>query len=120
VKLDQIRWDSVAKVGAGVLLAVAIATSLPSLLSSEQPKPLEPDVGLPQAALPPPAPPRLPSPPKPKPKRNPKPKRRPKPKPHRQRDRQDATTPAPSVPVAAPVAPGPAPGSYQDFGFERP
>lgn len=124
MKLDQIRWESVAKVGAGLLLAVAIATSLPSLLTSEQPKPLEPDVGLPQAALPPPAPP---TPPKPKPKPKRRPKHRTRPQPHRHRDRPDASSPAPSVPVAAPVVsgpppvvPGPPPVAHENFGFERP
>lgn len=120
MKLDQIRWDSVAKIGAGALLAVAIATSLPSLLGSDQPKPLEPDVGLPQAALPPPGP-VVPGPPpqlvKPKkhkarkkPARSRRPRRRHKPKP------AEASGTAPFI-ADAPALPS---GSVEDFGFERP
>jgi hypothetical protein len=119
VKLDQIRWDSVAKIGAGILLAVAIATSLPSLLGSAQPKPLEPDVGLPQAALPPPAPPVPPPSAKPK-------KRRPHRKPARRHRHRPRHKPKPShgsgsAPLVA-VAPAHAVplGSAEGFGFERP
>jgi hypothetical protein len=116
VKLGQIRWDSVAKIGAGVLVAVALATSLPSLLGSEKPKPLDSDVGLPQAALPPSAPP-VPPPPAPKkPKRKPKPPKRP-PK-HRRRQKKPAGSAIPPIiSAAAPIAPA---GSAENFGFERP
>jgi hypothetical protein len=120
VKLDQIRWDSVAKIGACGLLAVAIATSLPSLLGSDQPKPLEPDVGLPQAALPPPvapAPQPAPEPVKPK-------KQKPRKKParrhlHRHEQKRDEA-PSTAPIVAMGVAPIPPSGSVEDFGFERP
>jgi outer membrane biosynthesis protein TonB len=118
-KLDQIRWDSVAKIGAGVLLAVAIATSLPSLLGSDQPKPLEPDVGLPQAALPPPAP-VVPAP-APKPVKQKRHKAQKKP-PRRRRPRHkpkssEVSGPAPVFGATAPALPS---GSVEDFGFERP
>jgi outer membrane biosynthesis protein TonB len=120
VKLDQIRWDSVAKIGAGLLLAVAIATSLPSLLGSAQPKPLEPDVGLPQAVLPPPASPIPPSVPKPvKPKKQ-KPRKKPvaRHRPRHKPKRDEAPSIAPMVAVgSAPVMPS---GSAEGFGFERP
>lgn len=49
----EIRWESVGKIAAGALLAVAIVVSLPSLFASEQPDPLPADVGLPQPAPPP-------------------------------------------------------------------
>jgi hypothetical protein len=120
VKLDQIRWGSVAKIGACGLLAVAIATSLPALLGSEEPKPLEPDVGLPQAALPAPGVPLPPPSPKPvKPKKQ-KPREHPgrrhrlrhKPK----RDRATSTAAIVSLGSASAMPPG----SAEDFGFERP
>ena len=119
VKLDQIRWDSVAKLGAGALLAVAIATSLPSLLDSEQPKPLEPDVGLPQAALPPPALPVVPPPPPQKRRKRAKPRKHPSKRPRRPRKpvRPSVVITAPAVSTAVPLAPV---GSAEDFGFERP
>jgi outer membrane biosynthesis protein TonB len=122
VKLDQIRWDSVAKIGAGVLLAVAIATSLPSLLGSDQPEPLEPDVGLPLAAPPPPAPPVAPPSAKPA---NLK-KHMPRKKPARRHRHRPPHKPKPSDgsgsgPLVA-VVPVPAvpSGFAEDFGFERP
>ncbi|MDX6617064.1 MAG: hypothetical protein QOD60_2155 [Solirubrobacterales bacterium] len=120
MRLDQIRWDSVAKIGAGILLAVAIATSLPSLLGSDKPKPLAPDVGLPQASLPPPPP--LVPPPAPKPvkpnkqKPSKKPARRDRPR-HKPK-RGETLSPAPVFSLGSPpVVP---PGSAEDFGFERP
>jgi outer membrane biosynthesis protein TonB len=120
VKLDQIRWDSVAKIGAGVLLAVAIATSLPSLLGSEKPKPLEPDVGLPQAALPPPAPPAAPDAPKPVKSKKQKPRKKParRHRPRHKSKRDEASSIVPMVSMgSAPVMPS---GSAEGFGFERP
>jgi outer membrane biosynthesis protein TonB len=119
LKLDQIRWDSVAKIGAGVLLAVAIATSLPSLLDSEQPKPLEPDVGLPQVALPPPVPPVAPAAPRPnKPTKRPKRDRRPPKRPRKpKKPKYEDTVTAPTVTSSTPLVPS---GSAEDFGFERP
>jgi hypothetical protein len=55
-----LNWESAAKIGAGLLLAIALVTTLPALMRSDKPAPLEPDVGLPQAA--PVAPPSHPGP----------------------------------------------------------
>jgi protein TonB len=118
VKLDQIRWDSVAKIGAGVLLAVAIATTVPSLVDSEKPEPLDPDVGLPQAAIPAPVPP---APPPPKPAKKPKPQPKPPKRPRKRHESPKPTYDAPTAPppVSSPVYIAPA-GSAENFGFERP
>ncbi len=117
MKLDQIRWDSVAKIGAGALLAVAVATSAPSLLGSEEPEPLEPDVGLPQVAIPPPPPPAV----APSKRRKKKPRKEKPHKPrHRPKEPADDAPVGPSLappPVVAPAAPA---GSAEDFGFEQP
>ena len=117
MKLDQIRWDSVAKIAAGALLAVAIATTVPSLLGSEEPEPLDPDVGLPQAAIPPP-PPSAPPPPAKPPKKKKKPKKRPR-KPRREPKKKPQHAGAPS-PSPAPFAATGSSGAPEDFGFERP
>lgn len=45
-----LNWESAAKIGAGLLLAIALLSTLPALMRSDKPAPLEPDVGLPQAA----------------------------------------------------------------------
>lgn len=45
-----LNWESAAKIGAGLLLAIALLTTLPALMRSDKPAPLEPDVGLPQTA----------------------------------------------------------------------
>jgi outer membrane biosynthesis protein TonB len=124
VKLSEIRWEAVGKLAAGLLLAVAIVVSAPSLLGGEKPAPLPPDVGLPQAA-PPVAVAPEPPPTKPRPKR--KPKRKPKParKPKRDRPAQppepeDDPSPASAAPIVAALPPPSPPGTYEDFGFERP
>jgi hypothetical protein len=117
VKLSEIRWESVGKIAAGLLLAVAIVISVPSLLSSDQPEPLPPDVGLPQAATPVAVPP-PPPPPKPKPKRKRTPARKPKHDRPVEPPKEEETTPAPAGPIVAALPPPP--GTYEDFGFERP
>lgn len=126
MKLSEIRWESVGKIAAGVLLAVAIVVSAPSLLGGDEPQPLPPDVGLPQAAPPPPIP--VAPPP-----RSPKPKSKPKSKPkgaHRpkrgsstrspEEEEEEETSSAPTAPIVAALPPPPAPETYEDFGFERP
>jgi hypothetical protein len=115
VKLDQIRWDSVAKIAAGALLAIAIATTAPSLLGSDDPEPLDPDVGLPQAAIPPPPPAPPPAPPVKPPKRKPRPEKHPRKRRHKPKKPLD-DEPSPS---SAPAAVLPS-GLAEDFGFERP
>lgn len=124
--LRQIRWETAAKIAAGLLLAVAIVVSAPSLLGGSEPAPLPADVGLPQppapvpssVAVPPPKPPKPP-----KAKRRHRKDRKPR-RAHRERRRHGAS-PAPRLPAQAPPvvaavhAPPPA-ASHEDFGFERP
>lgn len=116
--LSEIRWESVGKIAAGLLLAVAIVVSVPSLLGGDEPEPLPADVGLPQAAPPPPV---AAAPPPPLPRRKPKRARKPKrDRPARPPEQEDDTSPAPAAPIVAALPPPPPPGTYEDFGFERP
>ncbi|MFN2612199.1 MAG: hypothetical protein ABR536_02385 [Solirubrobacterales bacterium] len=123
-----LNWESAAKIGAGLLLAIALLSSLPALMRSNKPPPLESDVGLPQAAPPPPAPvvsgQAAPARGEAKPRHRVAGKRRTPPPPeppHRGRRRQWEGRAEPAAPQPIPVAsaPGPPPAP-EDFGFERP
>jgi hypothetical protein len=123
-----VNRETAAKLGAGLLVAIALAFSLPALMKSEQPEPLPPDVGLPQAPAPPPAPP----PPDPlaaqkaakraaaarrraareKARRQAARKRK-----RRKQREEPAAAPAPAASGSYAVSPA---GTREDFGFERP
>ena len=47
---SRIRWENVAKLGAGGAACVALVAALPGLLRRPEPPPLEPDVGFSSAA----------------------------------------------------------------------
>ena len=132
-----LNWESAAKIGAALLLAIAVITTLPALMRSDRPAPLEPDVGLPQAAVAPRTPPgpdpaalarrkkakRLAG------RRAAEKRRAAKLRAAQRRARQgrhrgakpgrdaDAATPQPAAAVSAPAAPPP---TREKFGFEQP
>jgi hypothetical protein len=127
-----LNWESAAKIGAALLLAIAVITTLPALMRSDRPAPLEPDVGLPQAA--PVAPATPPGPDRAAPARRAKAKRlagRRVAEKRRAEKRQaqrrhrganpgheaDAATPQPGAAVSAPAPPPP---TRESFGFEQP
>jgi hypothetical protein len=132
-----LNWESAAKIGAALLLAIAVVTTLPALMRSDKPAPLEPDVGLPQAA--PVAPPTPPGPDRAALARRAKAKRlagrraaerrraakRRAAKRRAQRRRRGAN-PGPDAaaatpqPAAAVSAPAPPPPTRESFGFEQP
>ncbi len=53
---QRIRWPNVAKLAGAVGLGAAVLFALPALLSSPEPPPLEPDIGLRPSAPPVPEP----------------------------------------------------------------
>jgi hypothetical protein len=58
---SRIRWENVAKLGAGGAACLALAAALPGMLRRPEPPPLEPDVGFASATdEPPPSPTRQP------------------------------------------------------------
>ena len=130
MNLRDIRWEAAGKLGAGLLLAIAIVASLPSLFATEKPKTLPPDVGVPQAAVVPAAP--APAPPPPRAPNHPRherttPSKRRSPEPTRRHRHKRGRMPLPGgvASSAAPiVASAPAPvihaGARESFGFEQP
>src|SRR4051794_11706244 len=54
-KGTRIRWQNVAKLGAGIVACIALVAGLPALLERPKPPPLPADVGLMHVAAPSPA-----------------------------------------------------------------